>query len=288
MATVLLAGALLASTASAEIPVELPPNESIEAWKPALEMARELIPDLIFGPALGPGPSVRIVGGESHWQLDVCKDGGRGAPLEIAIPTNSAARAELLLVAADLLGERVAPTGPPGAEAAPQATVTAGIARLAVGVDLLPGNSHAPNLLLEPLEISWRSLGFAPVFTVAPPWSPAEDLDVTTSSLGAWLGWIGNPGPRLRAGPELAAQLRGYRSEGQLLQRDWSVGAGLTAAAAWPLADRLWIEPRLRLMIDLPPTTLAWHGTHHELPAWTLQLVLGLQPRTRRAEGRSG
>ncbi len=280
MSLPLLLGALLAPAIAAPIPVELPPGESIEDWEPALELARQVIPDLIFGPALGPGSSVRIVGGTAAWQLDIRTDHGHATPVDLPIPTSPASRIELLLVAVDLLGDSPPPAAT--ADASPQSSDwTTGFLRLALGVSLRPGNHHGLSLVGVPVDLSWRSIGVAPILSVALPYTLTDGLTVASGTVGAWFGWVGGDELRLRAGTEIGMRLRTFEVQDIPTQHDWTTEAGASLAAAWPVGEHLWLEPGLRFTGDLPPITVDWRGEMHDLPAWQLQAVLGLQPRRR-------
>lgn len=102
----------LTGNAWAGLLVELSPGEALATWEPALLMAQQLLPDLDLGPALGPGPSVRIVAAEESWLLDVAGSMGRHAPVRMPIPRDDDARTELLLVCADLLARAQPPPAP--------------------------------------------------------------------------------------------------------------------------------------------------------------------------------
>jgi len=98
---------LLGMTAAARagVPVELPPQQAPESWMEFL-VAAGMEP----GPA-GATPSVQLRASPEHWTLRVLDTSGSEHRVEVAIPTDDAAREDLIWLASSLLQPIRPPVG---------------------------------------------------------------------------------------------------------------------------------------------------------------------------------
>ncbi len=271
--------AALPGLALAGTPIELPPGEDEAAWVEALELGRELAPDLELGPAIGPGPSVRILPGDHGWVLDIRTASGHAGAVVLPPPTNPQGRLELVLVCADALAGSL--PQPSSAESpdqpAPDTHAWAwGPALLGGTVDLLSSDPRYLGLLLEPISIRYRSLGVAPVVQLGRPMPLAQDLQLRTTRVSLDLRWqLGDRvGWRLGGGP--GVELRGLTSAGGQPRRDWSAELGLASdvSVASPAGARA--HAGLRFVAALPPTVIGWNNIDYPIPTYSLLVTIGL------------
>ncbi len=281
---VLAAAALLvAGPAWAEVLLELPPGEDPAAWRPALQVARQLVADLELGVAVGSGPTVRVVPTQDLWVLDIHTRAGLRETLELSPPTDDGARIELLLVCAEMIEAPVAPdeTSARGSDMGHWSAP-----RLAAGADLLPDSGHTVLFRAEPLVWSYRWLEVAALLSVSSSAALSDDVSLRSTHLGLWTGVaLGEP-LHLRVGPEVALGMRSVDTSAGQLQRDWTPGLGGTAALSGPLLGALNVEAGLRFVGELPPTVLVWQDQDVAVPTWRLQAFLGVRlPRVRQGHG---
>lgn len=272
-----LAMGLGCGQAWAGVPIELPPGEDPATWREALELGRELVPDLELGLAIGPGPGVRVLARDDGWLLDIRTPSGSGEPLLLPAPASSQDRLELLLVCADALDGVQSPAQPepPTAVAGSWAW---GPPLLAGGIDLLPDHPRPVFLLIEPISLLHGGLALAPALGLAFPTELDPQLQLRTTRLtldarwqaGRRLGWsIGAAG---------GVELRDLRSTGSSQLRDWTPSLGVASDLSLDLAEGWRVHGGLRFSAALPPAVAVWQGADYPLPTFNLMLTVGLAP----------
>ncbi len=268
----------LPGLAWAGIPVELPPGEDPAAWQDALHLGRQLVPELELGPAIGPGPSVRVVEQELGWALDIQTSEGHVPVVELPVPSTPADRLELLLLCADAFTR--APEPEPAAD--PQGDADAPTwgwapASLQLGVDLLPGDIRPFALSLEPAALRWRGFGLSPLVAVALPSEIGSGHDLLTARVATQAWWSTGERLQWRTGLGLGLELRELRSDGRSMMRDWTVVPELGSEISLPVAGGWRGLLGVRLGSSLPPTILELGGDEVTLPTWQLQLLAGVR-----------
>ncbi len=296
-AVVLLLGGLAATQARGALPLELPPGEDPEAWQGAVEVARQLIPDLELGSAIG-GPGVRVVVKGERWALDIHTRAGQRQLMVVPAPEGDEGRVELLLVCAEVIGSlppvaesalpSPEPEPPPLPETIPPLPEPPPITHhwhtgLAVGSELRSDGSLGLLLRAEPLAWSGARIGAAPVVSWSSATTLAEGLELRSAQLGLRAGLHLDPQARLRIGPEAAVSLRELRTD-DLERRDWSWVLGGAMGLAAPIRGAMDLELGLRMSTELPPTLVSWRGEEIAAPSWRLQGWMGLRFRHREGE----
>ncbi|MFH1468249.1 MAG: hypothetical protein ABIO70_27930 [Pseudomonadota bacterium] len=270
----------LTGDAWAGLPVELPPGEAPATWEPALLMAQQLLPDLELGPALGPGPSVRIVAAEETWLLDVAGSMGRHAPVYMPIPRDDDARTELLLVCADLLARDQPPPAPaevPSAVEEPAPTPWALCApRAAVGFWLPLGAGPQAAGSLESGGLAWRNLSASARLALASPVYVTEALSLRTSHLTLQMRATWRERPSIEAGVESGVSLRRILVDGEEALRDWTPAVGTGVGLGWPIPGGWRVTVSGSALAALPPAVLVTSRGDEPVPSWTLQISIGM------------
>jgi hypothetical protein len=271
---------VLCGAARAGLPVELPPGEEPAVWEPAVLMAQQLLPGLELGPALGPGPSIRIVASSEAWLLDVAGPRGRRPPVRMPIPLGDEARVELLLVCADLLSREElpaeqAPAPPPTApqEPSPWAWIPP---RAQVGLGFSMGAGAQVEGVLEPGGLAWHGVGVSPRVSLSSPSRLDGDLSLRTAHLSLAARGLRGRRPILEGVLEGGVGLRRVMRGGEEALRDWTPAIGAGVGLGWPLSDGLRVLVETGLRADLPPAVLVTSRGEQTVPGWTLQVALGL------------
>jgi hypothetical protein len=270
---------LLPGAASAQAVIELPPGEDPAQWQAALQLGRQLLPELELGQAVGPGPSVRILSGEEGWLLDVRTAQGVAEPITMATPDGEAARLELLLVCVDAMGgHQAAPSDQP--DESPAELIGPWRWRplsFRVGIDVVPGDHRPPRLQLEPASLAWNRLGMSPVLS----WSTPVDLGPEHRLRGAAIGvdaWYEVGGRvRGRLGAGLNLELREIAARDTALMRDWSLAPMLGTELCIPIRGGWRGLLGLQLTGALPPTILELGDDEIALPTWQVLATAGVR-----------
>jgi hypothetical protein len=270
---------MLPSAARARAVIELPPGEEAAQWEAALQLGRQLLPELELGLAVGPEPSVRILRDQAGWLLDVRTAEGIAEPIAMAAPSSEAERLELLLVCVDALG-RTQDASPPIAAAPPPEG--AGPWRfqplsLRVGLDLIPGEHRPPHLQLEPSSLAWHRLGLSPTLSWAPPVSVDAEHRLRSAALGLGAWYEAGGRLRVRLGAGLDLELRQLHAQDSALLRDWSLAPSAGSELCIPIREGWRGLLGVRGYAALPPTILELGSDEVALPTWQLLLSVGIR-----------
>jgi len=272
----LLPGRVLAGT-----PLELPLGEDPADWQEALELGRQLVPELELGDAVGGGPNVRILVREDGWLLDIQTTWNHAEPVIMPAPASPAARLELLLVCADALAHPQVPSSVISASS-PSTPAPSDAWRwrpllVRAGFDVLPGEHRPLQFQLEPFALGWRQLGFSPMLAMALPARVSDTHKLGTTQLGLEAWWSTAGKLRWRSGVGLGVDLRELRSQGRVMLRDWTFAPSVSSQLDLPIHGGWRGLLGLRLSSAVPPTVLVLEGQEVLLPTWRFQLLAGVR-----------